>query len=63
MATMVQPVEALSVDLILDILYDDTLNMGEKLQLIEGLFVHDGPPPLPEHSGGGILGVAAKPRA
>ena len=47
MATMVQPVEALSADLILDILYDDTLNMGEKLQLIEGLFVHDGPPPKP----------------
>jgi len=43
---MILPVEALGAharpaDEILDILHDITLTMGEKLLLIEGLFVHD----------------------
>ena len=49
MATMILPVETPGApahpgDAILDILHDITLTMGEKLLLIEGLFVHDSTP-------------------
>ena len=46
MATMILPVEASGAhprpaDAIFEIMHDITLSMGEKLLLIEGLFVHD----------------------
>jgi hypothetical protein len=49
MATMILPAEASGVrarpaDAVLDIMHDTTLSMGEKLLLIEGLFVHDRTP-------------------
>lgn len=52
MATMILPVDASDTgarpgDAIFAIMHDVTLTMGEKLLLIEGLFVHDGAPESP----------------
>lgn len=62
MATMVRPQEALNADPVLDIMEDETLTMGEKLLLLEGLFVHDCPPPSPEHQADSAPYLAPKSR-